>query len=413
MTASPDPRSEDVLAYLEARREHIVEFAAELVATPSPNPPGDETQVVSLLESRLARLGLPPGHIVAAEPHRPNLVVRLPGRRGTPVLLLNGHTDTKPVTESDRPYWETDPLDPVIRNGRMYGLGTTDMKGALAAITYAAGALAALEPGLLGDLLLAFVADEEAGTGLGARYLVEHAPLHADAGLVAEPSGIHTEFEYLPVVCRGSFYFKIRVHGTQTHASISDQVPATNASVKMAHVLSRLAEELRISYTPHPHVPAGPTITPGVLVSGGVYFGVHPGRAEFATDIRLPLGATPESAQADVEAFLAGLEREDPDLRTELEVVGGSPPFEIDPGHPFVQHLRAAGEQVLDRRLPLGTFPGYSDAHQFYWHNNIPTVPAYGPGMLPLAHTPNEWVNTEDIVRAAKIYALAALSYLG
>lgn len=406
-------RAHQVVAYIDERRQDLIDFAAELVATPSMNPPGDETRVVATLQDRLRRLGLPQGEIVAAEPHRPNLIVRLAGEGGSPTLLLNGHTDTKPVGEDDLPLWETDPLTPTFRDGRMHGLGTTDMKGGLAAILYAAAALARLDPPLTGNLLLAFTADEEATTGYGARYLVRNHPLEADAALVAEPNGIQSGFEYLPLVCRGSFYFKVKVYGTQTHASISDQVPAVNASVKMAWVLWRLARDLRVRHQPHPLVDSAPTITPGVLVSGGVYYGVHPGYAEFATDIRLPPGATPESAREDVEAFLADLAREDPELQTELEVVGGSAAIELDGTHPFVQSLLAAGSAVLGRELPFGAFPGYTDAHQFQGVLGIPTVSAYGPGLLPLAHGPNESVAVEDIVRAAKIYALAALDYLG
>ena len=408
-----DARARQALAFIDERRQELVDFAAELVATPSMNPPGDETRVVAVLRDRLARFGLPDGEIVAAQPHRPNLIVRLRGSRGSPVLLLNGHTDTKPVSEADRQLWATDPLTPTVRDGRLYGLGATDMKGSLAAIVYAAAALAAVDPPPAGDLLLVFTADEEATTGLGARYLVQHHPLQADAGLVAEPSGIESEFETLPLVCRGSFYFKVKVHGTQTHASISDRVPAVNASVKMAWVLWRLARDLRLRHEPHPLVPAGPTITPGVLVSGGVYYGVHPGYAEFATDIRLPPGVTPDGARAEVEDFLAGLAREDPELHTELEAVGGSTAFVLDGEQPFVRSLLAAGERVLGRRLPFGAFPGYTDAHQFFGRLRIPTVPAYGPGLLPLAHAPNEWVAVDDIVRAAKVYALAAIDYLG
>jgi acetylornithine deacetylase len=407
-----DRRDEQVLAHLAARRQELIDFAAALVATPSMNPPGDERAVAALLQERAAALGLPPAEIVAAAPHRPNLVFRLRGERGSPVLLFNGHMDTKPVTDADRPLWESDPLQPVVRDGRMYGLGTTDMKGGLAALLYAAGALAAVSPALAGDLLLAFVADEEATTGLGAAYLGDHYPLAADDGLIAEPNGIVEEFEFLPLVCRGSVYFTVTVHGTQTHASISDRVPAVNASVKMAWVLWRFARDFDLPHDPHPLAPGGATITPGVLVGGGVYYGVHPGRAGFAVDVRIPPGMTPEGVVGRVRDFLATLEAEDPQLKTELELVGGSAAYQVDGERPFVRALGDAAERVLGRRLPFGMFPAYTDGHQFA-RRGIAAVPACGPGRLTLAHGPNEWVSVEGIVQAAQIYALAALRYLG
>jgi acetylornithine deacetylase/succinyl-diaminopimelate desuccinylase-like protein len=298
-----------------------------------------------------------------------------------------------------------------VRDGRLYGLGATDMKGGLAALLYAAGALAALSPAVAGDLLLAFVADEEATTGLGAAYLVDHAEIVADDGLIAEPNGVHDEFAFLPLVCRGSVFFTIGVHGSQTHASISDQKPAVNASVKMGWVLWRFARDFDLPCHPHRLAAGGATITPGVLVRGGVYYGVHPGYAEFATDIRIPPGVTPDAVVARVRAFLDTLEREDPDLRTELSVLGGSAAYAIDAERPFVRALGDAAERVLGRRLPFGMFPGYTDGHQFA-RRSIPAVPAFGPGMLSLAHGPNEWVSVEGIVQAAQIYALAALRYL-
>ncbi|MBW3632343.1 MAG: M20 family metallopeptidase [Chloroflexi bacterium] len=406
------PRADQVLAYLEARRQEIIDFTAALVATPSMNPPGNERAVADLLQERAACLGLPPAEVISAEPHRPNLLFRLRGQTGRPVLLMNGHMDTKPVTAADRPLWETDPLQPIVRDGRLYGLGSTDMKGGLAAITYAAGALAAVTPPLAGDLLLAFVADEEATTRLGASYLVDHHPITADDGLIAEPNGIQQEFEFLPLICRGSAFFKVKVFGTQTHASISDQVPAVNASVKMAWVLWRLARDLELEYEPHPLAPGGPTVTPGVLVSGGINFGVHPGYAEFATDVRIPPGMTPEGVADQVRTFLDTLEAEDPELKTEVELVGGSPAYEVDSERPFVRALLDAGEHVLGRRLPFGVFPAYTDGHQFA-RRGVTTVPAFGPGLLTLAHGPNEWVSVEGIMQATQFYALATLAYLG
>jgi acetylornithine deacetylase len=180
----------------------------------------------------------------------------------------------------------------------------------------------------------------------------------------------------------------------------------------MAWVLWRLARDLELEYEPHPLAPRGPTVTPGVLVSGGIYYGVHPGYAEFATDVRIPPGMTPNGVADQVRTFLAALETEDPELKTELELIGGSPAYEVDSERPFVRALRDAGEHVLGRRLPFGVFPAYTDGHQFA-RRGVTAVPAFGPGLLTLAHGPNEWVSVEGIMQAAQIYALAALAYLG
>lgn len=405
-------RDDIVLAFIEDHRDQLIEFTCDLVRTRSTNPPGDERAVAALLMERMNRLGLPQAQVVAKDPIRPNLLLRVPGRTGHPVLMFNGHTDTKPVSDEDRAQWNSDPLEPVIKDGILYGLGSADMKGPVAAIVFAAAAVNQLEPSPQGDLVLALTADEEATTGYGAKYLVEQDLFTADAGMVAEPNGVHFDFENLPLFSRGTFYFKVKVHGTQMHASISDQLPAVNASTKMAWVLWRMSRDLKLSYEPNPLCPQGPTITPGVMVNGGVYYGVHPGYAEFAVDIRLVPGMTKYQVQTEVESFLNQLAEEDPELHTELEVIGGSAPPMLNGDEPFVGSLLAATERVLGRRLPFGSYPAFTDAFHFQSRAGIPTVPAFGPGRITVAHSPNESISVESIVEASKIYALAALEYL-
>ncbi len=398
--------------YIDNHSQDLIDLACELVATPSMNPPGDESRVAALLQSKLAELGLPAGEIVAAKPHRPNLISRIPGSGDGPTLMFNGHMDTKPVGEQDLPLWDTDPLTPTIIDGQLYGLGATDMKGSLASMIYAACALQALNGDLRGDLLLTFVADEEAGAGMGAKYLVDSGAIAADFGLIPEPNGVQHEFQNLPLFCRGTFYFKVKVRGNQTHAGVADQLPVVNASARMGWVLWRMSQELELTHERHPYCAEGPTITPGVMVNGGVYFGVHPGYAEFATDCRLIPGMTHEQATADVQAFLDRLMDEDPQLDAELEVVGGAIQAQLSGEEPFVGMLKSASEKVLGEALPFGAYPAYTDAYHFHARQGIPCVAGFGPGMLTLAHGPNESVSVDGIIKAAKIYAIAASEYL-
>ena len=128
-----------VLNWIEEHREKLLEFAARLVATPSPNLPGDERAIVAVILAEMKRLGLVGAEVAAKEPHRPNVIYRLRGGRPGPVLMLCGHSDTKPV--GDASHWRTDPLQPVFKDGKLYGLGSTDMKGAVAAMIYATAAI--------------------------------------------------------------------------------------------------------------------------------------------------------------------------------------------------------------------------------------------------------------------------------
>lgn len=403
-----------ILNWLEHHRTDLLRFAADLVATPSPNLPGDERAVVKVVLAHMDRLGLGMPEVAAKEPHRPNVILRLRGARPGRTLMLCGHSDTKPV--GDLTQWKTDPLQPVFADGKLYGLGSTDMKGAVAAMIYATAALKQCEADLPGDLLLVINADEERSMKYGSEFLATEYGIRADAALLGEPSGIDgPEFEFLHLLSRGITCFKIRVFGTQMHSSLSDRLHAINANIKLAEVLTRMNRELRLTFSPHP-LCAAPTVNLGVKLEGGVGYGVCPGVAEFQADIRTLPGMTRQQLEADVETCLAAMRRDDPELRVELEFeespLGWTPPTEVPADHPLVHALLLAAEQVLGRRPKLSAFPGGTDASKFQALAGIPTIPSFGPGWLNLAHGPNECVSTEAIVQAAKMYALAAQSYL-
>ena len=401
--------------WVDAHRDELVSFAAKLVATPSVNPPGDERAVVDVVLGELARLGLTGARVVAKEPGRPNVVLRLRGRGGGPTFMLTGHTDTKPVGDVSR--WRTDPFEPVIAAGKLYGLGSTDMKGAVAAMVYAAAAVAHSAGELAGDLLLVLVADEEYGMELGSHYLAQEYGLEADVAVIGEPSAIAgPEFEFLHLLSRGVACFKVRIFGTQMHSSLSDRLPAVNASIKMAKVLTRMDRELKLTFTPHP-LCQSPTVNLGVTVAGGVNYGVLPGLAEFKVDVRTLPGMSRQQLERDVQALLAELCREDPELKVELVFeappLGWMAPTEVGQDHPLVGILLDTCADVLGHRPKLSAFPGGTDAVNFQGIAGIPTIPSFGPGWLPLAHGPNECVGVAAIVNAAKIYAAAAVRYCG
>ncbi|MGQ9584261.1 MAG: M20 family metallopeptidase [Anaerolineae bacterium] len=410
-----EDRTSLMLNFLEDRRQEMLDFACRLVATPSPNPPGDERAVTQVILEEMKALGLGGAEVLARAPERPNVIYRLAGRSGSPRLILSGHTDTKPVGEHDRSLWKTDPFQPTLADGKIYGLGATDMKGAIAAMVYATAALRALPVPLEGDLLLILVANEEGQGEYGTNWLVKNHRPRADFCLVGEPCGIHEDFDNLPICARSTVLFKTKVYGTQMHSSMSDRFPSVNASVKMAWVLWRMARDLRLDFEPHPLYPKGPTINLGDFVHGGVDYGVCPGYAEFGSDVRIHPGMTRVGVKRDLEAFIARLRAEDPELEVELEFLGEDRQegWRVLRGdEPFVCILQRAAEQVLGRRLPLGGFPAFTDAYWFHTHAGIPSIPAFGPGLLPLAHGPNEYVSAEAVVEASKIYALAAAEYL-
>ena len=403
--------------FLDERRDDVLEFTRRLIATPSPNPPGDERAVAKVVAERLDEFGIDDVEWLSTDEDRanlmtrPNLIARIPGDGPGRTLILSGHLDTKPAGDMDK--WETDPWDPVVREGNLVGLGSGDMKAAVAGMVYAAAALKTVG-GFGGELTLVLTADEEAGSVLGSKWLAEAGHLRGDTCVIGEPSGIFREWEAVHVISRGAALFKVKITGTQMHSSISDRIHGVNATLHMARLMDRMDREMKeyLTYDEHPLCPTGPTVNVGVMAEAGVFYGVYPGNAEFACDIRTIPGMTEESVIADVQRFLDDAMADDPELDAELAWDLMVPATEISPDEPIVQELLRAAEDVLGERPTVDAFPGATDASAIQLTSGIPTVAAFGPGMLPRAHSPNEYMAADGPGLSALIYGLASLRYL-
>src|SRR5262249_3741115 len=185
-------------------------------------------------------------------------------------------------------------------------------------------------------------------------------------------------------------------------------------TVQMARLVDRMDRELLgLLRYPHSTVPGlAPTVNVGVMAQAGVYYGVYPGHAEFACDIRTVPGMTRETLEEHLPAFLPQAMRDGHEVDAGVEVEFWVPATEIDGPHPFVTALREASAIVLGVECPLGVFPGATDSPHLQLTAGIPTIAAFGPGFLPRAHSPNESASVAGILQAAEIYVLAARRYL-
>ncbi|MDQ4058758.1 MAG: M20 family metallopeptidase [Actinomycetota bacterium] len=386
------------------RGEWVLELARALIEAPSPNPPGDERSVAGLLIDALEQRGLPRPQVIAKEPERPNLLTTIDFGPGGRHLCLCGHMDTKPVGAAD---WSTDPFEGVVDGTRLYGLGSCDMKGALAAMIEAA---ASTDLGR-GRLSLLFTADEENAALFGARFLAESDSLEADSAVIGEPGGIDADWDQLHVLSRGIANLSIRVLGDQGHSSLSDRKPMINASVNMARLLTAFAEGFRPSAPNHP-LGATPTVNAGVKVEGGVNFGVHPGEAGFSADVRTIPGMERDVFEAELEGWLQEQCSKIPELRARIEFEpeprAWLPPTEVAPDAPVATAAAAALEQTFGIVPPLSAFPGTTDAAWIQGLAGIPTLPALGPGLLERAHSRDEFIDLDALAVAADVYALVA-----
>ena len=386
---------------------HVVELARSLIQAPSPNPPGDERAVAQVIIDALRDRDMADVEILSKEDARPNLLTTLEFGPGGQHLCLSGHMDTKPVGEAR---WGVDPFEGSMKDGQLYGLGSCDMKGALAAMIEAASVLKASDLSA-GRLSLLFTADEENASSYGSRFLIDVLDRIPDAMIIGEPGGIHQDWDRLHLLGRGIANFRVRVFGDQGHSSLSATFGLVNASVEMAKLLVAFAEGFTPRHSEHPLVPEGPTVNAGVRVQGGVGYGVVPGEAEFACDVRVVPGMSRSLLEEDLKDFLGQQMNANPQLHCSFEFepdpTGWLPPSEVASTDPVASAAREAMRRMIERVPPDSAFPGTTDAAWFCGRLGIPTLPALGPGLLRRAHAADEYVSVNSIETAARIYAEA------
>jgi acetylornithine deacetylase/succinyl-diaminopimelate desuccinylase-like protein len=433
-----------------ALERRTTELLQRLIRFNTVNPPGNEEAVQEYLRGLLEEAGFE-CELLAAVPGRPNLVARLRGRSDGPVLSLSGHVDTVLATPSE---WSVDPWSGELRDGCVWGRGALDMKSQVAAELAAALLLA--EEGWRpesGDLLLVFVADEEAGSLVGARWLCENHPekvrcdfsVNEGAGEVFEFGG--RRFYSVCVAEKGVFRFKLSTSGRAGHASIPRI--GDNALLKLGPFLTRLAEaEMPLELSPEPEAflrglglldngdaaaaiaklddadprlatiiepMLGITLAP-TMVHASEKINVIPSRAELQVDCRVPPGLGEDEARARIHGALGTSDGYELTFFEDEQVIGNRSPLDT----PLMGHIRAFVEREDPGAevLPI-VLPGFTDSR--WWRDAFPDCVAYGffpqnrMNMFestPLVHGADERIPVEDLGLAARFYAELAQEVL-
>jgi acetylornithine deacetylase/succinyl-diaminopimelate desuccinylase-like protein len=386
----------------------IHDLLETLVAIDSQNPGVGEAEIARYVVEFARNLNFD-SRIVDTAPGRSNVLITVDAG-GPKVLALSGHLDTKPVGDA-KSEWDTPPLELHVRDGLAYGLGTSDMKGAIACMLLAAQRWA--QSAASGRLELVFTADEEAGSQYGAKALCDRGIVDADALIIGEPSGIVEPWEAIFLVSRGICCFDVVIEGTQGHSGLSERLP-TSATVAAAETILALHNDLKLSFEPHPDYDYRPTINAGVRIEGGVFYAVHPGHATVSCDIRLVPGMQPEQLDREVKDALTNALPRDIGwhLRYREDQLGWMEPVAVDPDHEVVAAAQAGCAEALGRRLPYAAYPGGTDATFFISVAGIPTIASLGPGWLSVAHGPNECVGLDQLEQATVLYEAVARRFL-
>jgi acetylornithine deacetylase/succinyl-diaminopimelate desuccinylase-like protein len=405
----------------------LVRITQELVRAPGQNPPGEEAATVAALTASGRQLGLDVGTSVV-EPGRDNISITLAGGND-PGLLLLGHTDVVPVGDG----WTVDPYGGLLRDGRIYGRGASDMKGGLAASLVALAALRGTT--LSGPVELAAVVDEEE-TGKGIRaYIADQHPSVDNSGpaepsldrLDAERTGARADSGHSPVrryvgcitteptdlqtivAARGDSYLQVAVHGRASHAGNPDG--GANAIYGAAAVVAEI-ERLHKELAAAPHPLLGPATWSVGQINGGTGGSIVPADCVIVADRRLLPGESPAEVLADLDRRVAALHLEDRGLTVELAMPMEMPAFETPEDSDLVRITEAARFDAGGPPMPLAGWTAACDGGYIARDLGVPVV-VLGPGSVTTqAHRADESVAVAELVTAARAYALTALRLL-
>ncbi len=413
---SPDVRS-FLRRRIAERAGDLVELTAALVRTPSPNPPGDTTEVASLAADWLASIE---GAVVSrhtAEAPIVNVVARLGGGRPGRRLAFNGHLDTYPVGSAEG--WDADPYSGLVENGRLYGRGVSDMKAGIASSMIALAALAECRGEWGGEAVLTLAGDEETMGVRGTQYLLDTVPEARGDAMISGDAGSPRVLRFgekgmlwLDVSARGR-----AAHGAHVHLG-------RNAIEMLMEALARLAKlgaiEIDAPAETAAAVAAAAPVSESVsgageseilgrvtvnigTVSGGRAHNLVADRADARLDIRIPPGLTVAALEQRVAAALAPLDG------VAFTVLRRYEPTVTDPDHEIVRICVDNAAGVLGEPAVANMRIGASDARLY----RLAGVPSVVCGLTP--HNmggANEYVLTDEVAAVAVIHALSAFDFL-
>ncbi len=411
-----------ISAQVDSLRGEMTAFLARLVQFSS--LPGKEQAAQHFYAEKLGALGCAPEIVTSRreelESHpafcddlvpfeeRLNVVGRWSasgnrsGEKDAPrTLILNGHMDVVPT--GSEALWSASPWSGEVKDGKLYGRGSCDMKAGLTANVFAVQALQALGFRPAADVLLESVIGEESG-GVGTLTTIVKG-FRADAAIITEPTCLHA----CPVQA-GALTFRIRVSGRAIHACMkSHGVSAIEKFYLVLQAVQELERRRHVQYKnslyedPHNIAPISfgtihggdwPSTVPDQVVVEG-RFGVLPG--ETLDDARRAMAA----AVARAVAVDPWLQSHPPKIEWfEGQFESGQTPV----AEPIVESIQQCHAEVLGRATVLQGVTYGSDLRLFTNHGNVPAV-LYGPGNIAQAHTVDEWVDLREVFSAAKVLA--------
>jgi len=378
--------NEPIDSFVESRRDDLVQLLCRLIAARTENPPGDEHLAAAIMRETLEPLGIE-CRMLERAPGRTNVIARVGA--GSPSILIACHLDVVPAGDG----WESDPFVAEVRDGRVFGRGTSDNKGQLAAVLTLAGYLKEHENELIGEVILVGAADEEAGSDLGLEWLVEEGLVQADFALIPD---IDHRMHRISVAEKGALFLKITARGKQSHGSAPEQ--GINAVWGMIDLLNEV-RLMDISAKPNALL-TPPTFNLG-MIRGGSAPNIVPARCEANLDFRFLPSQNADGIEKNIRDIASKIEAAGERVRFDVERTMAVEPVEVATDHPLVRRLQEAAQEVLGWKPELLGLSGSTVAKPLV-RAGTPAV-GFGPGEETEAHAANESVAISELLSFTKV----------
>jgi len=425
----PD-RTQALVDAIAARREDLVALTKDLVRMPTLNPPGvGYLEICQYLEKRLASGGFEVELIRAegtpgdSDTHpRWNLIARHSGNSPGDTIHFNSHID---VVAAGRG-WTFDPFAAEEKDGKIYGRGTCDMKGGLAASIIAAEAFIATFPDYAGAIEISATADEETGGFGGVAWLAEQgyfSPQRVQHVIIPEP----LNKDRICLGHRGVWWAEIETHGRIAHGSMPflGDCAVRHMGAVLAEMETSLLPALAKKRTAMPVVPEGARSSTLNINSfhGGLaepeveYTGfpaaLVPDSARMIIDRRYLIEESADEVRGQIIDLLERVKNARPGFEYDLNEMWQVSPTLTEKSAPVVEAVAKSIQNVFGRAPEYVVSPGTYDQKHIDRIGRLKNCIAYGPGILDLAHQPDEYVGINDMIESAKVMALALMELTG
>jgi len=402
-----------MLNYIAKNKDYVVSLLSDLIAIPTVNPPGENYEdMVSRLEKECKKLNLHiqkhvtpqkllHKHGITAGSKRISLVADwLTGARET--LHIASHYDVVPGTNK----WRYDPFKAVIRENRIYGRGTEDMKGNIACVLFAVRAIREFGMKPKVNLQLSFAPDEEIGGATGLGYLVGRNLVKADYVMSEGYSD-----DYVSIGNKGVLWGEVTVEGKAAHASVPHKgVNAFERMVELANELKKLKKKIsrrRTRCHMRDACSKSPTFIMGGMMEGGGKVNIVPGAAKFSIDRRLIPEEDALTAKKEILKVIERFNKKWKDSSVSIKFTGAANPSISKKDRLFFKTVSNSIKMVNGKKAKFCLMPGATDIRYFMW-KGIPAV-GYSAKGGESWHSDNEFVYIDSLVDTAKVYALVML----